>query len=292
MKMTFFTLTLAFLLGFALILSSYGKEGGLVGYWKFDDEANLGRDSSEMGNHGATKGNAKWADGKFGGALSCDGSSGIEVPDSDSLSIKGDKVSIVIWANFAEVGNFYQHLITKNGLNKDMFAAYHLLVSRSGYIGGVFSFDAMTESGRALKPGCASNVAPEPNVWYHLAGVYNGKDQRIYINGKLAEGSEENDWDNPSPQSGNLIQSGEPLTIGFSTIHNFYSKGLFDEAAVFTGYESPPRFATGIENLGIQEWIKCALARTYARRFTPTLIEQLVEFLLDGGGKYAILNFR
>ena len=36
--------------------------------------------------------------------------------------------------------------------------------------------------------------------------------------------------------------------------------------------------------------MKCALARTYARRFTqPLLIEKLVEFLLDRG-EYAILN--
>ncbi len=233
MKMIFFILTLLLALGFALIPSSYGKEGGLVGYWKFDNKANLGEDSSDFGNHGEAKGNAKGSkDGSFGGVLELDGKSQIEVPDSDSLSIKGDKVSLVVWVNFTEIGDFYQAIISKDGSNGDLFADYHLSVCRSGYLGGAFFFDGMTTKGRATAPICATKEAPQPKAWYHVAGVYDGKEQRMYINGKFGE-SAGGGGDNPVAQSGDLLQTGNPLRIGHNTIHNWFTRAFIDEAAVF-----------------------------------------------------------
>jgi len=226
MKMMFLTFSLVLALGFALVSSSYGQ-GGSVGYWNFDDQANLVKDISKFGNHGAKKGNATWSkDGKEKGALSCDGSSWIEVPDSDSVSISGDKLSLVLWVNFAEVENSYQGLITK-GDSKT--TAYHISLCRSGYATGGFYFDANTPD-RAL---CMTKEAPKPKVWYHLSGVYDGKELRIYLNGKLAEGAKIEGFDNPMPQSGNVVQVKAPLRIGAWAEGDSPCKGLLDEVAVF-----------------------------------------------------------
>ena len=228
MKITFFTLIFAFALGLALISSSYGQKEGLVGYWNFDDKTNLGNDNSKEGNHSATKGNATWTkDGKFGGALSCDGKSWIEVPNSDSVSIKIDQVSLLLWINFVEVGNFYQHLIIKT--TPGVQTAYHISLCRNGYATGGFYFDANTPD-RALN---MTKEAPEPDVWYHLAGVYDGKELRIYLDGKLAEGAKQEGFDNPVAQSGNLVQVKEPLTIGADMKGENGCRGLLDEIAVF-----------------------------------------------------------
>ena len=50
-----------------------GNEVGLLGYWNFDDEQNLGYDSTDS-NHLILNGDASWTDvGKVGGALYLDG---------------------------------------------------------------------------------------------------------------------------------------------------------------------------------------------------------------------------
>jgi hypothetical protein len=226
MKITFVTLTLA--LGLALMSSSYGQQEGLVGYWTFDDQTNLGHDNSKEGNHSATKGNATWTkEGQFAGALSCDGTSWLEVPNSDSVSIKGDQVSLLVWVNFVEVENFYQHLIIKT--TPGVQTAYHISLCRSGYATGGFYFDANTPD-RALN---MTKEAPKPEVWYHLAGVYDGKELRIYLDGKLAEGAKQEGFDNPVAQSGNLVQVKEPLTIGADLKGENGCRGLLDDIAVF-----------------------------------------------------------
>ena len=68
-----------------------------------------------MENNGEPKGNAGYTDeGKFSGALLCDGESWIEVPHDDSLTMD-KKLTLMCWVNFSETGDFYQSRIWKNG---------------------------------------------------------------------------------------------------------------------------------------------------------------------------------
>jgi hypothetical protein len=61
---------------------------GLVGYWKLDEgSGNITSDSSGNGNNGTII-NPTWVDGKYGKALSFNGSSFATVPDSQSLRVQ------------------------------------------------------------------------------------------------------------------------------------------------------------------------------------------------------------
>jgi len=76
---------------------------GLVGYWKFDDPANIGLDSSGYGNNGTISNNSLVtyiAEGKLNGAARfIEGSNaGIIVSNSASLNIQ-NSISITAWVN-------------------------------------------------------------------------------------------------------------------------------------------------------------------------------------------------
>ncbi|MBM3238950.1 LamG domain-containing protein [Candidatus Poribacteria bacterium] len=213
--------------------TAHAQPKELVGYWMFDDKDNLSKDSGIYGNDAQKAGNGKveWSsNGKFGGALLLNGNSWLEAPDSDSLSIDGEQVSVMAWVNFSAIGDFYQSVVAKKGPGGDKHAAYHLTLIRNGYIGGGFFFDALTEKGRAL-----NSIKPQekPKTWYHIAGVYDGNSQRMYLDGKLALGNGQDGFDNPQKQSGKLIKSEEPLLIGNGWDGTIMHGGLIDDVAIF-----------------------------------------------------------
>ena len=157
----------------------------LVGYWNFDEEGDPGKDSSIYGNHGKPEGDVEWeANGKYGGALKIDGSGWILVESSPSLEMR-EQVTIAVWARFDKILDEYQRPIFKNGPDEANFASYSIALMRSGLLTGSFFFDVITDNGRALNAG---PTPPEEGEWIHIAGVYDGKEMRIYLNGKLDEG--------------------------------------------------------------------------------------------------------
>jgi len=70
----------------------------LVGQWKFDEGSGLtAYDSSGNGHDGTLVGGATWADGRFGGGIELDGSSGyVSVP---SFELTTETVTFVAWVN-------------------------------------------------------------------------------------------------------------------------------------------------------------------------------------------------
>ena len=72
--------------------------------------------------------------------------------------------------------------------------------------------------------GAAFNVTLESGVWYHLAGVTDSDQGRLYLNGELV-GTDNNPTLNPSV-------SADPLTIGYAGFHSWH-RGLIDEVRVW-----------------------------------------------------------
>lgn len=220
----------------------------LVGYWNFDEEGDLGKDSSIYGNHGEPEGDVEWeANGKYGGALKINGLGWILVDSSPSLEVR-EQVTITVWARFDTILDKYQRPIFKNGPDEENFASYSIALMRSGLLTGSFFFDVITDNGRALNAG---PTPPEEGKWIHIAGVYDGKEMRIYLDGKLDEGEAGNDFINPQEQSGKIIVSEGPLTLGSEQIWNTaVYHGLMDEVAIFssalTAQEMQALFREGV----------------------------------------------
>jgi hypothetical protein len=152
---------------------------GLMGYWKFDEgSGNTVADSSGNGNTGTLYNGPVWVDGKYGKALSFDGSSTyVRVEASSSLDVTS-QVTVEVWV--------YARVYVDNvGDNPH-------IVSRT-YLSGA-SIHILNIYGGTHKVGFGVNPFPDQqpstadlpsNVWTHIAMTYDGTYVRFYMNGEL-----------------------------------------------------------------------------------------------------------
>lgn len=156
---------------------------GLVAYWPFDEgqggsAANaLGRNGDLFGDGpigGAKIADAAWTEGKFGGAVRFEGKGpGIAVAPMAALDCEHE-VSVAAWIKPAETA--------AEGMIWNCERGYRLaLLSGSTRLRFMMGLDGKWAIGAWL----AGKKALERERWYHVAGVYDGKERRIYIDGEL-----------------------------------------------------------------------------------------------------------
>jgi hypothetical protein len=128
-----------------------------------------------------------WGTGKFGGALSFDGVDDfVKIPMSNSLLIT-DAITLVAWIKTGEIPADQQVLMGRwkwTGVNERSFFLGH----------GPYPW---VPEPRLLKMLLSPNGADPPTIaasdgelpvdeWTHVAGVWDGNDMRVYVNGDLA----------------------------------------------------------------------------------------------------------
>lgn len=187
-----------------------------LGYWRFDDKNELGKDSSGFDNHGEPKKAAAHdLKGQVGGALKLNGTSWLEVPHDDSLNAK-DQITLMCWVNFdggalgesSEVSLIYKNgpfILEGDKKDRRFWTSYSLAKLRPRKKVGSFIFEAQMTEGRAFTlPGDKDH--PEANEWYHVAATADGTKIRLYTNGVEKASAD---------QKGEFKPSEQVLTIGF-----------------------------------------------------------------------------
>lgn len=210
------TLVTASIIFISLILTniSYAEInlGTCVGMWLFEGSGNVAKDSSGNENDGKII-DAEWVEGKYNGALSFNGeSSVVEIPHSNSLVLK-DKFTIEAWIK-SNVDSGDVGIISKWARN--VFGGWFI----EGWPWRIYFWELTNKDWK-----------PELDVpakeWVHLAFTYDGKEEKAYVNGKLAS-SESSD--------GSIIEvSDNPVRIGFDAGSNgedHWFNGLIDEVAI------------------------------------------------------------
>ncbi|WP_182876268.1 LamG-like jellyroll fold domain-containing protein [Microbispora sp. H10670] len=178
-------------------------------------------DQSGTGNAGTASGTA-WAVGKFGQALSFNGtSSRVNVNNSASLQLT-NKMTIEAWVKPSSVSG-YRTVIMKEASSDASYALY------SSINGGFFPGMGMSGPTSYLQIGgsIASVTGPTAlptNTWSHIASTYDGTVIKTYVNGTVVA---------QSTVSGNLASSTAPLRIGGNSIYGEYFSGLIDEVRVY-----------------------------------------------------------
>ena len=151
-------------------------------WWTFDDPASLGRDSAGT-NDAALVGAPLAGSGVRNNGILMNGAGDfLRVPDSPSLEITGP-LTVLVWANANAVNKNYAFVYKATSWN-DGQMAYMLDLDWSS--GGYYPRFAVSSDGYAS--GYATVVSTEaltPGQWHLIAGVYDGTNLMVYVDGKL-----------------------------------------------------------------------------------------------------------
>ncbi len=200
---------------------------GLVAAYSFDEGAGTTvADASQNGN-GGTIGTATWStQGRFGNALSFNGTNAhVTVADSSSLDLTTG-MTLEAWV-FPTAGGGWRDVMYKG--QDDI---YYLMSSSSGgqpATGGTFASPLFGPSALPL------------NAWSHLAATYDGQTLRLFRDGQQVASR---------AQTGPITVSTGALTIGGDALYGQRFAGRIDDVRVYntalTQQQIQADMATGV----------------------------------------------
>jgi hypothetical protein len=182
-------------------------------------------DSSGLGQTGTLSSATRVAAGRFGRALSFNGTSAfVSVPDSNALDLT-TAMTLEAWVNPTSLSGWRNILMkeAKPGL------AYSLYGS-DGAKPGAFIRVGSADAGRVAPNALALNT------WTHLAATYDGTSLRIYINGVLVSSG--------ATAGGPMLTSTGVMRIGGNSIWGEYFAGMIDEVRIYSRVLSATEITT------------------------------------------------
>lgn len=173
-------------------------------------------DVSGNGNNGTINGATWTTSGKYGNALSFNGTNAlVTINNAASLQLTSG-MTLEGWVYPTTIGNKWRDVIYKGDNNYYLEGSSNN--SRRPALGGTFGTPIY---------GTAALTA---NTWTHLAGTYDGATMRLYVNGVQVASR---------TQTGAIATSTNPLQIGGDSIYGQYFAGRIDEVRVYNRALSP-----------------------------------------------------
>ena len=170
-------------------------------------------DLSGNGNNGTIIG-ATWTNsGKYGNALSFNGTNALVTVNNSAALQLTSAMTLEAWVFPTTVNSAWRDVIYKGDDN------YYLMAMSSNsshpvagaILGGVYA--------EAIGPNALTL-----NTWAHLAATYDGATVRLYVNGVQVASR---------AQTGAIVTSANPLQIGGDSIYGQYFAGRIDEARIY-----------------------------------------------------------
>src|SRR6188472_1929439 len=223
---------LALLLGFGLLAgpAQNATPSDLVAAYAFDEGAGTSvADLSGNGNAGVLDGASWTTAGKFGGALSFNGSSArVRVPDSASLDLT-TQATLEAWVYPAATQSGWRAVVQKE---PDSY-----LLSASTHVGALRPGAGVTVGGSV--PTIFAPSALPVGVWSHLAMTYDGTQLRMFVNGTQVSSA---------PLTGPISPTTSPLWIGGNSPYGEYFSGRIDEVRVYRSALTQAEIQTDMAN--------------------------------------------
>ena len=199
---------------------------GLVGWWRFDEGSGaVASDSSGYGNNGTLNG-ATWVNGKYGQALSFDGTNDyVQISSSPSLQITDD-LTISFWINLDSLAT------TMVPVDKHWAGEYFVKILTNGGLRFAQGASGNSEELTVLPAG--SLVSGQ---WIHVAVVRSTSDVELtaYKNGVAAT---------PVAYTKTPTASSQAVNIGAEEgIYNRLS-GIIDDVRIYNRALSPAEIET------------------------------------------------
>ncbi|MHC4462693.1 MAG: LamG-like jellyroll fold domain-containing protein [Planctomycetota bacterium] len=212
-KKLFLLTSFVLVLGLALTNVARGVDPDLLGWWKFDEgSGTTARDSSGKGNDGTLQGNPQWVAGKIGGALEFDGN-GDYVDCGASLAFNiNTNITVTCWIKVHQLDKSWQAIVGQG----DNSWRLHRSSSSNNIAWGTNGLSPKDLTG---------SVNVNDGQWHHIAGVYDGTQKRLYMDGNL---------DASSSSTGNINNSSYNVNIGENAqATGRYWDGLIDDVRVY-----------------------------------------------------------
>ena len=194
--------------------TSPSNSSGVVAAYGFNEGTGTTvADASGNGN-GGTVSNTTWAPaGKYGGALSFNGTNArVNIPSSTSLQLTNG-MTLEAWVNPTTTSSAWRDIIYKGVDNY--------------YLEGTSEVGGSAAGGGTFGGGNANAFAPSPlaaGAWSYLALTYDGATLRFYVNGALVASQ---------AAAGAITASTNPLQIGGDSLFGQYFSGLIDEVRIY-----------------------------------------------------------
>ncbi len=212
-KKLFLLTSFVLVLGLALTNVARGVDPDLLGWWKFDEgSGTTAHDSSGKGNDGTLQGNPQWVAGKIGGALEFDGD-GDYVDCGASLAFNiNTNITVACWIKVRQLDKSWQAIVAQG----DNSWRLHRSSSSNNIAWGTNGLSPKDLTG---------SVNVNDGQWHHVAGVYDGTQKRLYVDGNL---------DVSENSTGNINNSSYNVNIGENAeATGRYWDGLIDDVRVY-----------------------------------------------------------
>ncbi len=175
---------IALVTGLGLVSMASAADPSLVGWWRFDETSGtVAADSSGNGNDATLHGDPQWVPGSIRGAVQIDGDGDyLEAAPSESLNVTGDQITLTAWVYFDDV-SVVQIILAKvfnNTTHTSPYFSYGLHILSNGRGRCWLSLTSNTQSYAMAPTGTVT-----AGQWHHMAGVYDGSQIRLYLNGEV-----------------------------------------------------------------------------------------------------------
>jgi hypothetical protein len=198
--------------GDVLLSGQFMTDSDTVGLWHFNEgNGTVAYDETTNNNDGAING-ATWTTGKYGSSLDFDGDDYVDCGNDVIFNI--DQGTWELWLKFSSKPSDAGHLM--NPLAKQ--EQYWIHASSDD------SIQAKINVGGTRYITTTGSDFIETDVWYHVAGTYDGEELKLYVNGTLI--------DTNTDPSGNLSTTSNILAIGTWSSPTDYFVGTIDEVRV------------------------------------------------------------
>jgi hypothetical protein len=193
-----------------------------VGHWEMDEgDFNTVSDSSGNNYHGTTEGSFSWITGKIGSwAIDFTGGKVVVSDDGNTpLLNPASEVSVTAWVNYSQAPGYSARVIVK-GIDTGDGESYGLELNEDDEP----SF--LVRDSSHGNHGLSSGETLAHDEWTHIAGVYDGTDIKVYVNGFLAASD-------GSASGMLLLQDTNDLAIGDAVDVDRAFPGAVDDARVY-----------------------------------------------------------
>lgn len=200
---------------FAISLASAHAQGPVAAYSFDQGSGSTLTDVSGNGNTGSISGASWTSSGRYGSALSFDGTNDlVTIADASSLDLTTG-MTLEAWV-YPSASSSWRTVVLKEIVN-DLSYGLYLNSDDPPYPAGYIRIGSTTY-------GAFGSTTAPLNTWTHVGLTYDGSVLRAYMNG-VEVGSQS--------VSGSIVTSAEPVRIGGGTVWGEYFNGRIDEVRIY-----------------------------------------------------------